>query len=145
MLVSACTHRLTPTNSINICALFTLGSQRIPCTSDTRFAVYHLTMRKAGWLENKHQLRATQAEIIPMQQKQRRRRHIPTGCPLSLLLAGFTRLRHKICLQGQSPATYSVWVIGNDNCYILNFQQRGNSVPCFSKYLLHQLGPLCFT
>lgn len=37
-------------------------------------------------------------------------------------------VRHKICLQGQSPATYSIWVIGNDNCYILHFQQKANLV-----------------
>lgn len=55
--------------------------------------------------------------------------------------------RHKICLQGHSSATYSVWLIGNDNCYILHFQQRGNFLVllCFTKYLLHQQGPLRFT
>lgn len=36
--------------------------------------------------------------------------------------------RHKICLQGQSPATYSDSVIGNDICYILHFQQIQNLV-----------------
>lgn len=60
--------------------------------------------------------------------------------------AGFTHLQAQICLQGHSSATYSVWLIGNDNCYILHFQQRGNLVSasvntyCISRVLcaLHQ-------
>lgn len=32
------------------------------------------------------------------------------------------------CSQGQPPSTYSVWVIGNDNCYIFHSQRGGNLV-----------------
>lgn len=61
-----------------------------------------------GSVENKQHLCATQAQIIPMQEKHRRQRQTTTGCPLSLFLAGFTRL------QAQSMFTGSI------TCHLLS-------------------------
>lgn len=51
----------------------------------------------------------------------------------------------KICSQGQSPHTYSIWVIGNDNCYVLNFpgeRRVQSAAPCSAEcFPSHQHQP----
>lgn len=80
-----------------------------------------------------------------MQQKHRRQRQTTTGCPLSLLLAGFTHLQAQNMFTGS--ITCHLLSLSNWKWQLLHIAFPAEReiwlvVLCFSKYSLHQLGPL---
>lgn len=142
LIRTACTNIFTLTNIITLSAQITVGSQGTSSISNIWLARIDIFFRKKKQQHLTKKYLSISSEIIWVQITTMHCTNTDAQCSRSIgdkgrpLQAVHYRcfwlvshvFRHKICLQGQSPATYSVWVIGNDNCYILHLQQRGNLV-----------------